>query len=68
MDYEDLSGVTPTHWTGEWPGVKECRDLDLYLYDFPGIPGKSEDLIRLAIMSHTGEVIWDKEKELWVRP
>ncbi len=60
--------VMPTIWTGEWPGVEECREMGLYVYDFPGVPGKSEDLNRLAIMGLTGEVVWSVEKERWIRP
>lgn len=58
----------PTIWTGTWPGVVECRELNLYVYDFPGIPGKSEDLNALAMMGRTGELVWDHARELWVRP
>lgn len=58
----------PTKWTGEWPGVVECREFDMYVYDFPGIPGKSEDLNKLVFMGMTGQLTWDVEKERWIRP
>lgn len=57
----------PTIWTGEWPGVAECREFNMYVYDFPGIPGKSEDLNRLYMMGMTGKLTWDVEKERWVK-
>lgn len=60
--------MTTTVWTGEWPGIVECRELDLWVYDFPGMPGKSEDLNTLARMGFTGEVVWDRDKEKWVKP
>ena len=63
-----VNNAMPTIWTGEWPGVEECRELDLYVYDFLGILGKSEDLNRLGIMGLTGEVVWSVEKERWIRP
>jgi len=70
-DYNILVGnedARPTVWTGEWPGVEECREFDMYVYDFPGIPGKSEDLNKLIFMGMTGELLWSVERERWVRP
>lgn len=67
-DFEDQFNVSTTIWTGEWPGIEECHELDLWVWDFPGIPGKSEDLNRLQMMGFMGQVVWDQEKEKWVRP
>lgn len=38
----------PSIWDGDYPGVKQCQKYGLYVYDFPGIPGKSEDLNTLG--------------------
>lgn len=66
---------TPTPrlpWTGEWPGVAECREFGWYSIRNPsgpgyvpvpaGTPGATEDLNRLC----SGEARWDREKGRWV--
>lgn len=58
-------------WTGEWPGVAECREFGWYSRFIPGVgwrrcepgwPGASEDLNRL----HGGEAGWDAAAGRWV--
>jgi len=57
-------------WTGEWPGVKECREFGWYARMTSDgwvrcektDPGASEDLNRLAVFAE-----WDREKGRWVR-
>lgn len=57
-------------WTGEWPGVKECRELGWYAY-CPGDgtgwhrcskdhPGAREDLNRFCM-----EMKWDPKKRVY---
>lgn len=58
-------------WTGEWPGLAECRELNLWCVlnqNGPGWvpchkdhPGASEDLNRLIIVAR-----WDKDLQKWV--
>lgn len=66
--FEDQSDMQETTWTGLWPGVQECRDLDVYVWDFPGIPGKTEDLNTLAVMAAEGKLRWNQTSEKWERP
>lgn len=60
------------HWTGEWPGVAECREFDWYSKMVPGRgwvecdkgePGATEDLNRLA-----ARAVWDKEQGRYILP
>lgn len=52
----------PSTWTGEWPGVAECREFGWYTE--PDSPwGVMEDLNRLAVDEH---VEWDKQLERFV--
>lgn len=57
-------------WTGEWPGVKECREYGLFARSAPGRgyvpcrrddPGASEDLNTLAMAGR-----WDVERARFV--
>ncbi len=54
-------------WTGEWPGVVECREYGFWCAGPPwkpvpaGTPGATEDLNRLIISCR-----WDKEKQKFV--
>lgn len=60
-------------WTGEWPGVAECREFGWYCRrnpDGPGYvpcgpdhPGAVEDLSRLTL-----EARWDRELKRFVLP
>lgn len=59
-----------SRWTGEWPGVAECRELGFFCVEAPGMgphpvggcfwpcspdyPGATEDLNRLARYKATG--------------
>jgi hypothetical protein len=53
-------------WTGEWPGIAECREFDWYT-DVVGV-GRTEDLNRLAFAGLSGQLNWDKQTERWVKP
>jgi primosomal protein N' len=64
-----------TTWTGEWPGVAECKEFDLWSYFGPpwivckaDHPQAVEDLNTLLVMAVKGEVIWDRGKERFVKP
>src|ERR1035437_4581163 len=57
-------------WTGEWPGIDQCREFGWYAVSRPGmgwVPcaagelGAQPDLNRLAI-----ECRWEKQSQLWV--
>lgn len=62
-------------WTGEWPGVEDCRRLDLWCYWGPDYgqrgwvkccadhPGATEDLNALVIQCD-----WDPVALQWFRP
>ncbi len=58
-------------WSGEWPGVAECREFGWYSKPTPigwkscskDDPGASEDLNRLHVAA-----IWDKSKGRYVLP
>lgn len=62
-------------WTGEWPGVAECREFGWYSYWELGEttrrrvscsadhPEASEDLNRL----YSGEAVWDADAKRWRR-
>lgn len=62
-------------WTGEWPGVAECREFGWYgrwagerlsgpwSRCGPGEPGATEDLNRLASEQ---EARWDRKQRRWV--
>jgi hypothetical protein len=58
-------GAPPVIWTGEWPGVAECREFGWYCKLIRGQgwvncekdePGASEDLNRLD-----REAVWDEQ-------
>jgi hypothetical protein len=49
----------PTLWTGEWPGVKVCRDNGWYTI-IVGIEGPTEDL-----NSVSQRATWNPEIEDW---
>lgn len=59
-------------WSGQWPGVKECREYNLYSKMVPNKgwipcdkddPGASEDLNRLHI-----DYVWDPRQAKFVSP
>ena len=59
-------------WTGEWPGVMECREFGWYAKLIPGRgwvscanneAGAGEDLNRLA-----REAVWDKQQGRFILP
>src|SRR5678815_2525340 len=68
----DLSwGVRRMPWTGEWPGVAECREYGWYskfdqekgwLICDKDDPGAQEDLNRLAVFCD-----WDQERQRYVK-
>lgn len=56
-------------WDGEWPGVKECRELDLWCrWGPPWIPcdrnhpDATEDLNRLHEVA-----VWSADERRWIR-
>ena len=60
---------TGVPWTGEWPGVAECREFGLWCYGPPWIPCSkehpraTEDMNRLV-----QSCVWSKEQRRWVKP
>lgn len=58
-------------WSGEWPGLAECREFGWWCLRNPrgagyvpvpeGTPGALEDMNRLAT-----EARWDRDKGRWV--
>lgn len=52
-----------TTWTGEWPGVLECRILGWYTSP-ESFWGETEDLNRLVHALATGQIKWDREHEI----
>ena len=61
----------PLLWTGEWPGLAECRAFNLYAILIPGkgwtpctkdTPGASEDLN--SLMSRPN-IVWDPDARRW---
>lgn len=69
----DCSEELPSIWTGEWPGVVECREYGFYCV--PGsswpaawypcaadYPGATEDLNRLY-----RECVWDEKLQKMVK-
>lgn len=60
-------------WTGEWPGVAECREYGWYAVLNPfgagwvecekDFPGARENLNRL----HAGNCKWNKNLQKWVK-
>lgn len=62
----DALRQTRLPWTGEWPGVADCRDLGWYCRRAPdgwqrceaSAPGATEDLNRLA----TDEARWNVKR------
>lgn len=66
-----------TRWSGEWPGLAECRALGWYAYLKPGVgwqpcgpdhEGAVEDLNRLITEGarQNGALTWDPYCELFV--
>lgn len=53
----------PTVWTGEWPGILECREFGWYT-DPESVWGETEDLNRLYT---SREVVWSVEQERFIR-
>ena len=49
----------PCIWTGEWPGVKVCRDNNWYT-TIAGIEGPTEDLNNVQFRA-----VWNPEIEDW---
>lgn len=58
-------------WTGEWPGVMECREFGWYVYMSPragwlpcapDYPGATEDLNRLH-----AEAVWCRVRQRFVK-
>jgi hypothetical protein len=59
-------------WTGEWPGLQECREFDFWCIRNPDGPGyipcdkdhpeATEDLNRLVM-----ECVWDRKRKHWVK-
>jgi len=65
IDDDDIAGRMP--WTGEWPGLENCRKLNLWcIWDGKwtpcdkDTPGASEDLNRL------GTYHWDADKQEFI--
>lgn len=52
-------GCTPDVWTGEWPGVADCRRLGWYTAP-DSIYGYMEDLNRLVT-----HAVWNRELQRW---
>jgi hypothetical protein len=71
-EHEEGNGGT---WTGEWPGVVECREFNLFSRFVPGLgfvpvdrgdPAAVEDLNTLTARGLSGELLWNGER--WVLP
>lgn len=58
-----------TIWTGEWPGVVECREFGWYVAvsrtTVRNWRDGFEDLNRLALAALNGEVVWDVDAQRW---
>lgn len=46
-------------WTGEWPGVAECREFGWYT-TIARVVGPTEDLSRLHV-----DAVWSVKKKRW---
>jgi hypothetical protein len=58
-----------TIWTGVWPGIEECHELNLWIVYRDGEKGdwtKTEDLNTLYNKALSGELTWDKGNSKWV--
>lgn len=53
---------SPSRWDGEYPGVKQCRGLGLFVVD-PQF-GKTEDLNKFASLPKT----WSPDSQSWEIP
>jgi hypothetical protein len=62
----------PLPWSGEWPGVMECREFGWYSFLYPGRgwircakdhPGATEDLNRLYV-----DARWDAQRGRFCLP
>jgi hypothetical protein len=68
-DEEDLRGLDPIHWDGDYPGAAECRELEWFAVEVSGrecrcgpeVPGAYPDLDRLS-----REAAWDRRRRRWV--
>lgn len=64
-----------TTWTGRWPGDVECEEFGWWVrWTDHGwekcsadTGGATEDLNRLVMSPHTGETVWDRNAQRYVR-
>lgn len=72
--HEDSDVGWGSIWTGTWPGVEECEEFNLYSFWDRGwhsstkdAPGASHDLNTLMAYASSGRVVWDIDKQRWVK-
>jgi hypothetical protein len=69
-DDEIINGLVRMPWTGEWPGLAECREYGFWCIRTPSglvecdasTPGATEDLNRLGATCR-----WNRALKKWVK-
>jgi len=58
-------------WSGEWPGVEDCRRLGLYARMVPGrgwVPCEKDDEGAMEdLNSLISQCIWDRPNKCWIK-
>lgn len=72
---ENNINLSSVPWSGEFPGLAECREFGFYCINIPATgwvpceidePGAREDLNRLADEVHFGRIVWSVEQAKFI--